>query len=129
MEQNLFWFRVTRYDCPKINPANSLGSGFSRKCLCCHLSCLLTLNFRYYDILEERVPSALIEEYHSLVSQCEELYRQFLDLRNRLSGSDSDSEAENVSVVEGMKLYDKIEHLKQKLKLIENPLLRYPKGV
>lgn len=82
----------------------------------------------YYDILEERVPSALIEEYHSLVSQCEELYRQFLDLRNRLSGSDSDSEAENVSVVEGMKLYDKIEHLKQKLKLIENPLLRYVFG-
>ncbi|KAJ6665940.1 hypothetical protein lerEdw1_000843 [Lerista edwardsae] len=82
----------------------------------------------YYDILEERVPLALVEEYHRLVSQCEELYRQFLDLRNRLAGSESDSEEENVSVVEGMKLCDQIEHLKQKLKLIENPLLRYVFG-
>nr|XP_056718349.1 SHC SH2 domain-binding protein 1 [Euleptes europaea] len=82
----------------------------------------------HYDILEDRVPSALVADYHSLLSQCEELYRMFLDLRNSLSGSDSDSEAENVSVVEGVKLYDRIEHLKQKLKLIENPLLRYVFG-
>ncbi|XP_077166294.1 SHC SH2 domain-binding protein 1 [Paroedura picta] len=82
----------------------------------------------YYDILEDRVPSVLVADYHGLLSQCEELYRTFLDLRNSLSGSDSDSEAENVSVVEGVKLYDRIEHLKQKLKLIENPLLRYVFG-
>ncbi|KAH0619606.1 hypothetical protein JD844_000372, partial [Phrynosoma platyrhinos] len=79
----------------------------------------------YYDIIEDRVPSALVAEYQSRLSQCEELYRKFLDFRNSISGADSDSEAENVSVVEGMKLYERIEHLKQKLKLIENPLLRY----
>ncbi|XP_048372238.1 SHC SH2 domain-binding protein 1 [Sphaerodactylus townsendi] len=82
----------------------------------------------YYDILENRVSSALVADYHNLLSQCEELYRKFLNIRNSLSGSDSDSEAENVSVVEGVKLYDRIEHLKQKLKLIENPLLRYVFG-
>ncbi|XP_054856594.1 SHC SH2 domain-binding protein 1 [Eublepharis macularius] len=82
----------------------------------------------YYDILEDRVPSALVADYHSLLSQCEELYRMFLDVRNSISGSDSDCEAENVSVVEGVKLYDRIEHLKQKLKIIENPLLRYVFG-
>ncbi|KAL8194913.1 UNVERIFIED_CONTAM: SHC SH2 domain-binding protein 1, partial [Gekko kuhli] len=82
----------------------------------------------HYDILEDRVPSALVANYHSLLSQCEELYRTFLDLRNSLSGSDSESEVESVSVVEGVKLYDRIEHLKQKLKLIENPLLRYVFG-
>ncbi|XP_060109825.1 SHC SH2 domain-binding protein 1 [Heteronotia binoei] len=82
----------------------------------------------YYDILEDRVPSVLVGDYHSLLSQCEEIYRAFLDLRNSLSGSDSDTEAENVAVVEGVKLYDRIEHLKQKLKVIENPLLRYVFG-
>ncbi|XP_062997493.1 SHC SH2 domain-binding protein 1 [Elgaria multicarinata webbii] len=82
----------------------------------------------YYDILEDRVPSALVADYHSRLSQCEELYRMFLDLRNNISGSDSDSEAENVSMVEGMKLYERMEHLKQKLKIIENPLLRYVFG-
>ncbi|XP_042336634.1 SHC SH2 domain-binding protein 1 [Sceloporus undulatus] len=79
----------------------------------------------YYDIIEDRVPSALVAEYQSRLSQCEELYRSFLDFRNSISGADSDSEAENVFVVEGMKLYERIENLKQKLKLIENPLLRY----
>ncbi|CAI5782552.1 Beta_helix domain-containing protein [Podarcis lilfordi] len=82
----------------------------------------------YYDIAEDRVPSALVADYHGLLSQCEELYRRFLVLRNSLASSDSDTEAENVSVVEGMKLYNRIEHLKQKLKLIENPLLRYVFG-
>ncbi|NXM54551.1 SHCBP protein, partial [Illadopsis cleaveri] len=82
----------------------------------------------HYDILEHRVPSGLIADYQNLLSQCEELYEKFLSVRNSISSNDSDSEAENVSMVEGLKLYDKVEHLKQKLKLIENPLLRYVFG-
>ncbi|NXA35000.1 SHCBP protein, partial [Eudromia elegans] len=82
----------------------------------------------HYDILEHRVPSGLVADYQDLLSRCEELYRKFLDLRSSMSSSDSDSEVENVSMVEGLKLYEKIEHLKQKLKLIENPLLRYVFG-
>uniref|UniRef100_A0A8B9QED5 SHC SH2 domain-binding protein 1 n=1 Tax=Apteryx owenii TaxID=8824 RepID=A0A8B9QED5_APTOW len=82
----------------------------------------------HYDILEHRVPSGLVADYQNLLSQCEELYRKFLNLRSSISSSDSDSEVENISMVEGLKLYEKIEHLKQKLKLIENPLLRYVFG-
>ncbi|NXO86850.1 SHCBP protein, partial [Sitta europaea] len=82
----------------------------------------------HYDILEQRVPSGLVADYQNLMSQCEELYEKFLNVRNSISSNDSDSEAENVSMVEGLKLYDKVEHLKQKLKLIENPLLRYVFG-
>ncbi|PKU36553.1 shc sh2 domain-binding protein 1 [Limosa lapponica baueri] len=82
----------------------------------------------HYDILEQRVPSGLVADYQNLLSQCEELYRKFLNVRNSISSSDSDSEVENVSMVEGLRLYEKIEHLKQKLKLIENPLLRYVFG-
>ncbi|NXV01274.1 SHCBP protein, partial [Cettia cetti] len=82
----------------------------------------------HYDILENRVPSGLVVDYQNLLSQCEELYEKFLNVRNSISSNDSDSEAENVSMVEGLKLYDKVEHLKQKLKLIENPLLRYVFG-
>lgn len=84
----------------------------------------LALNCRHYDVLEHRVPSGLVVDYQNLLSQCEELYEKFLNVRNSISSNDSDSEAENVSMVEGLKLYDKVEHLKQKLKLIENPLLR-----
>ncbi|ELV09906.1 SHC SH2 domain-binding protein 1 [Tupaia chinensis] len=83
---------------------------------------------RHYDILEDRVPSGLIVDYHSLLSQCEESYRKFLNLRSSLSNCSSDSEQENISMVEGLKLYSEIEQLKQKLKLIENPLLRYVFG-
>ncbi|NWZ34807.1 SHCBP protein, partial [Brachypodius atriceps] len=82
----------------------------------------------HYDILEHRVPSGLVADYQNLLSQCEELYEKFLSVRNSISSNDSDSEAENVSMVEGLKLYDKVEQLKQKLKLIENPLLRYVFG-
>ncbi|NWT82954.1 SHCBP protein, partial [Lanius ludovicianus] len=82
----------------------------------------------HYDVLEHRVPSGLVAGYQNLLSQCEELYEKFLNVRNSISSNDSDSEAENVSMVEGLKLYDKVEHLKQKLKLIENPLLRYMFG-
>ncbi|XP_058383712.1 SHC SH2 domain-binding protein 1 [Diceros bicornis minor] len=82
----------------------------------------------HYDILEDRVPSGLIVDYHNLLSQCEESYRKFLNLRSSLSHCDSDSEQENISMVEGLKLYSEIEQLKQKLKLIENPLLRYVFG-
>ncbi|XP_073912163.1 SHC SH2 domain-binding protein 1 isoform X2 [Castor canadensis] len=82
----------------------------------------------HYDILEDRVPSGLITDYHNLLSQCEESYRKFLNLRSSLSNCNSDSEQENISMVEGLKLYSEIEQLKQKLKLIENPLLRYVFG-
>ncbi|NXM69763.1 SHCBP protein, partial [Serilophus lunatus] len=82
----------------------------------------------HYDILEHRVPSGLVTDYQNLLSQCEELYEKFLNVRNSISASDSDSEVGNVSMVEGLKLYEKVEHLKQKLKLIENPLLRYVFG-
>ncbi|XP_058530740.1 SHC SH2 domain-binding protein 1 [Ochotona princeps] len=82
----------------------------------------------YYDILEDRVPSGLIVDYRNLLSQCEESYRTFLNLRSSLSNCNSDSEQENISIVEGLKLYSEIEQLKQKLKLIENPLLRYVFG-
>ncbi|KFO36374.1 SHC SH2 domain-binding protein 1 [Fukomys damarensis] len=82
----------------------------------------------HYDILEDRVPSGLIVDYHSLLTQCEESYRKFLNLRSSLSNCNSDSEQENISMVEGLKLYSEIEQLKQKLKLIENPLLRYVFG-
>ncbi|XP_043842988.1 SHC SH2 domain-binding protein 1 [Dromiciops gliroides] len=82
----------------------------------------------HYDILEERVPSGLIVDYHNLLSQCEEIYRKFLNLRSSISNGDSDTELENVSMAEGLRLYSEIEQLKQKLKLIENPLLRYVFG-
>ncbi|XP_048210707.1 SHC SH2 domain-binding protein 1 [Perognathus longimembris pacificus] len=82
----------------------------------------------HYDILEDRVPSGLIVDYHNLLSQCEENYWKFLNLRSSLSNCNSDSEQENISMVEGLKLYSEIEQLKQKLKLIENPLLRYVFG-
>ncbi|EHB16149.1 SHC SH2 domain-binding protein 1 [Heterocephalus glaber] len=83
---------------------------------------------RHYDILEDRVPSGLIVDYRNLLTQCEESYRKFLNLRSSLSNCNSDSEQENISMVEGLKLYSEIEQLKQKLKLIENPLLRYVFG-
>ncbi|KAM6223725.1 SHC SH2 domain-binding protein 1 [Rhynchocyon petersi] len=82
----------------------------------------------HYDILEDRVPSGLIVDYRSLLSQCEESYTRFLNLRSSLSNCSSDSEQENISMVEGLKLYSEMEQLKQKLKLIENPLLRYVFG-
>ncbi|XP_049643350.1 SHC SH2 domain-binding protein 1 [Suncus etruscus] len=82
----------------------------------------------HYDILEDRVPSGLIVDYRNLLSQCEESYTRFLNLRSSLSNCKSDSEQENISMVEGLKLYSEIEQLKQKLKLIENPLLRYVFG-
>ncbi|XP_029412091.1 SHC SH2 domain-binding protein 1 isoform X2 [Nannospalax galili] len=82
----------------------------------------------HYDILEDRVPSGLITDYHNLLSQCEDSYRKFLNLRSSLSNCNSDSEQENISMVEGLNLYSEIEQLKQKLKLIENPLLRYVFG-
>ncbi|KAK1163564.1 SHC SH2 domain-binding protein 1-like isoform X1 [Acipenser oxyrinchus oxyrinchus] len=82
----------------------------------------------YYDILEDRVPSGLVAEYHCLVSQCEEKYKEFTSLRNNISNSDSESELDNISMVEGLKMYDDLESLKRKLKIIENPLLRYVLG-
>lgn len=44
-------------------------------------------------------------------------------LRNSLS-TDSDSELDSMSMMEGLKLYNQLEMLKRKLHIIENPLLR-----
>ncbi|XP_042563873.1 SHC SH2 domain-binding protein 1 [Clupea harengus] len=87
----------------------------------------LSFFLRYYDILEDRVPAGLVAEYHALLSRCTEKFQEFSSLRNVLS-SDSDCELDNVSMVEGLRLYDQIETLKRKLRIIENPLLRYVLG-
>ncbi|XP_069574553.1 SHC SH2 domain-binding protein 1 [Brachyistius frenatus] len=78
----------------------------------------------FYDILEDRVPAGLVAEYQSLLHSCSRCFQQFSELRSGLS-SDSDSELDNVSMVEGLKLYDQLETFKRKLHIIENPLLRY----
>lgn len=70
------------------------------------------------------MPSGLVADYRSLLAQCEGVYRSFLNLRSSLSACGADSEQENVSMVQGLELYSELEQLKQKLKLIENPLLR-----
>ncbi|CAL8361787.1 SHC SH2 domain-binding protein 1 isoform X1 [Gadus morhua] len=81
----------------------------------------------YFDVLEDRVPAGLVAEYHSLLARCSELFQEFSSLRNDLT-CDSDCELDNVSMVEGVKLYDQLEILKRKLCIIENPLLRYVLG-
>ncbi|KAM9301984.1 SHC SH2 domain-binding protein 1 [Gastrophryne carolinensis] len=79
----------------------------------------------YYDVLEERIPSELVSEYHTILARCHQVYAQFTNLRNSLSNSDFDTELDIVSMEEGMKMDGEMESLKRKLKLIENPLLRY----
>ncbi|KAB5525783.1 hypothetical protein PHYPO_G00144190 [Pangasianodon hypophthalmus] len=81
----------------------------------------------YYDILEDRVPAGLVEEYHTLLQRCTHTFKEFSRLRNVLS-SDSDSELDNVSMVEGLRMYEDMETLKRRLRIIENPLLRYVLG-
>lgn len=81
----------------------------------------------YYDILEDRVPAGLVMEYQTLLENCSKCFQQFLVLRSGLS-CDSDSEVDNVSMVEGLKLCDQLETYKRKLHIIENPLLRYVLG-
>ncbi|XP_059203410.1 SHC SH2 domain-binding protein 1 isoform X2 [Centropristis striata] len=81
----------------------------------------------YYDMLEDRVPAGLVAEYQSLLENCSQCFQQFSVLRSGLS-TDSDSELDNVSMVEGLKLCDQLEKFKRKLHLIENPLLRYVLG-
>ncbi|XP_017275072.1 SHC SH2 domain-binding protein 1 isoform X2 [Kryptolebias marmoratus] len=78
----------------------------------------------YYDILEDRVPAGLVAEYQSLLENCSKCFQQFSELRSTLC-ADSDSELDNVSMVEGLKLCDQLETFKRKLHIIENPLLRY----
>ncbi|NIG61834.1 SHC SH2 domain-binding protein 1 [Pontoporia blainvillei] len=78
----------------------------------------------HYDILEDQVPSELIVDHQNLLTQREESYRKFLNLRSGWSNCNSDSEQENISMLEGLKFCSEIEQLKRKLKLIENPLLR-----
>uniref|UniRef100_UPI00398F086C SHC SH2 domain-binding protein 1 isoform X2 n=1 Tax=Pristiophorus japonicus TaxID=55135 RepID=UPI00398F086C len=81
----------------------------------------------YYDILEDRVPADLIDEYNRLLSKCEETYKEFIKLRNNISTSDSESESElnNISMVEGVKLCEQLEKLQYKLRIMESPLYRY----
>ncbi|XP_029284637.1 SHC SH2 domain-binding protein 1 isoform X2 [Cottoperca gobio] len=81
----------------------------------------------YYDILEDRVPAGLVAEYQSLLENCSQCFQLFSVLRSGLC-SDSDSELDNVSMVEGLKLYDQLETFKRKLHIFENPLLRYVLG-
>uniref|UniRef100_A0A673GL51 Uncharacterized protein n=1 Tax=Sinocyclocheilus rhinocerous TaxID=307959 RepID=A0A673GL51_9TELE len=81
----------------------------------------------YYDILEDRVPAGLVAEYHSTLALCSEKFQEFSSLRSGLD-SDSESEQDNVSMVEGLRLYEQLEALKRKLRIIENPLLRYVLG-
>lgn len=81
----------------------------------------------YYDILEDRVPTGLVMEYQTLLDNCSKVFEQFSVLRSGMC-CDSDSELDNVSMVEGLKLYDQLETYKRKLHIIENPLLRYVLG-
>lgn len=81
----------------------------------------------YYDILEDRVPAGLVAEYHSVLSLCSAKFQEFSTLRSDLN-SDSESEQDNVSMVEGLRMYEQLEALKRKLRIIENPLLRYVLG-
>ncbi|XP_043562827.1 SHC SH2 domain-binding protein 1 isoform X1 [Chiloscyllium plagiosum] len=81
----------------------------------------------YYDILEDRVPADLVAEYNRLLTQCEETYKEFVKVRENISISDSAAESElnNVSMVEGVKLCEQLEKLKYKLRIMEAPLYRY----
>ncbi|XP_036391701.1 SHC SH2 domain-binding protein 1 [Megalops cyprinoides] len=81
----------------------------------------------HYDILEDRVPAGLVAEYYSLLERCSEKYQEFSSLRNDIN-SDSESELDNVSMVEGLRMFEEIEALKRKLRIIENPLLRHVLG-
>ncbi|XP_067305999.1 SHC SH2 domain-binding protein 1 [Pseudorasbora parva] len=81
----------------------------------------------YYDILEDRVPAGLVAEYYSVLALCSEKFQEFSNLRSGLN-SDSESEQDNVSMVEGLRMYEQLEALKRKLRIIENPLLRYVLG-
>ncbi|XP_056146926.1 SHC SH2 domain-binding protein 1 [Lampris incognitus] len=76
----------------------------------------------YYDILEDRVAAGLVVEHQSLLVRCAQCFNEFSLLRNTLSSSDS--EPENVSMVECLKLFEQMETLKRRLHIIENPLLR-----
>lgn len=65
-----------------------------------------------------------MSEYQSLQESCSRCFREFSELRSGLS-ADSDSELDNVSMVEGLKLCEQLEMFKRKLHIIENPLLRW----
>lgn len=85
---------------------------------------LISFRFRYYDILEDRVPVDLIAEYNQLLSKSEETYKEFIKVRDDISASDSESELNNVSMVEGVKLCEELDKLKYKLRIMESPLYR-----
>ncbi|XP_041048692.1 SHC SH2 domain-binding protein 1 isoform X1 [Carcharodon carcharias] len=81
----------------------------------------------YYDILEDRVPADLVAEYNRLLSKCEETYKEFVKLRENISINDpaSESELNNISMVEGVQLCEQLEKLKYKLQIMETPFYRY----
>lgn len=58
-----------------------------------------------------------------MLALCSEKFQEFSSLRSDLN-SDSESEQDNVSMVEGLRMYEQLEALKRKLRIIENPLLR-----
>ncbi|KAJ0001914.1 hypothetical protein NQD34_001710 [Periophthalmus magnuspinnatus] len=80
-----------------------------------------------YFVRCDRVPAGLVMEYQTLLDNCSKVFEQFSVLRSGMC-CDSDSELDNVSMVEGLKLYDLLETYKRKLHIIENPLLRYVLG-
>ncbi|KAG7267131.1 hypothetical protein CRUP_021781 [Coryphaenoides rupestris] len=57
-----------------------------------------------FDYFVRCVEPRLVAEYHSLLARCSQLFNEFSSLRNDLT-CDSDSELDNVSMVEGVKLY------------------------
>lgn len=81
-------------------------------------------SLRHYDVLEDRVPAGLVAEYHAVLERCSNTFQEFSSLRNGL-GSDPDAELNDVSMVEGLKMCEQMEALKRKLRIIENPLLRW----
>uniref|UniRef100_UPI00358F9DF1 SHC SH2 domain-binding protein 1 n=1 Tax=Myxine glutinosa TaxID=7769 RepID=UPI00358F9DF1 len=90
----------------------------------------------HYDILEGRLPSGLVSEYSRLLKECRDKYSQFVALKRKLQDAESndgveemeDPEPDPVSMVEGVHLDNEIKALKQKLKILEDPMLRYVLG-
>uniref|UniRef100_A0A8C4NCK6 SHC binding and spindle associated 1 n=1 Tax=Eptatretus burgeri TaxID=7764 RepID=A0A8C4NCK6_EPTBU len=90
----------------------------------------------HYDILEGRLPSGLVSEYSQLLKACQDKYSQFVALRRELQDAATKDSVEEVedpepdpdSIVEGVHLDNEIKALKQKLKMLEDPVLRYVLG-
>ena len=93
---------------------------------------MFCLCLRHYDILEGRLPSGLVSEYSQLLKACRDKYSQFVALRRKLQDAATKDSVEEVedpepdpdSIVEGVHLDNEIKALKQKLKMLEDPVLR-----